>query len=193
MNNSHKLAALLGGLTLVTVSALAQNTDPANNGVSMPSTTPAATPTTPVAPTPSVSTAPASKTNPSTDATQSARRITPSSDANGAVNDSDISRFKAMDTDNDGRVSRAEFTLSAESHLDAASTNGAVIADGKADQVGKAAADDKSATAATATTDTNLSISGNSFETFKRLDTDEDGYLSQAELAAAHRAGANAK
>lgn len=88
----------------------------------------------------------------------------------------DASRFKSLDTDNDGRLSRAEFALANSQTLQTDETSTAKTE--KKHWWNKKKADDK------VTTDVNASAS--STASFDALDTDKDGYLSSAEVAAQH-------
>ena len=162
MNHSRKLATLLGGLSLLTVAAFAQDKDPARTGSTGPAIPPAS---------------------------QSASKSSPSIDSRNSASDTGLSagaaQFKILDSDNDGRISRTEYTASVPKVE--GSANGTVTADAKSTKTEKKhwwSRKDKDTTDATATTDSNLSSSGNTVELFSQLDTNSDGYLSQAELSA---------
>jgi hypothetical protein len=184
MNKSCKLALFVGGLAILTTAVLAQVTpDPVNNGTTMPPTTPVTTPADPMTP-------PLSPTPSAPQVDKSSNTIQPrnsASQANAAARlyGTDTARFKTMDTNNDGRISRAEFTLAGDNQLNAAGSTTPVLIDGSIDKTGTKPWDKKSPQDATATTDSNIMVSANSVEAFRQLDTDNDGYLTQAELAAA--------
>ncbi len=109
-----------------------------------------------------------------------------------ANDDNLASHFKAMDSDNDGRISRAEFTTAksrASAKMDA-NSDGTVSADEKS-----AAKTEKkhwwNRTAADKTDKSTMNSDGTVSSTdtaaaamFDRLDTNQDGYLSESELAA---------
>jgi hypothetical protein len=170
MNKSRKLTTLLGGLVIL-ATALAQVADPAK---------PADPMAPPVSPTPS-----APQVDLSSNTIQP-RNATPPANARAGLYGTDASLFKAMDTNNDGRISRAEFTLSGDNQLNATSNTAPVPVDSALDKTGTKPWDKKSeARDAPAITDSNITVSANSVEAFRQLDTDNDGYLTQAELAAA--------
>lgn len=111
----------------------------------------------------------------------------PDSSANDRVSTSAIhdrmstasTRFKALDTDGDNRISRAEFTLAPNLNLQTGS--GGADKAGQLDTGGRAS----ERRTASATTDSSLEAgrSPRSYELFNQLDTDKDGFLSRAELA----------
>ncbi len=186
MNNSRTFAAVLSGLTLLTVSALAQSggsgsgssssssgSNSGATGVRSSTTSPASTSATPSA-TPSGSTV----ATPSTTTPGAMNSSNANIDVNGNAT---ASQFKSFDTDADGRISRAEF---AASGIAAASLHGS---------------SDTSATSATGTDSTkgekkhwwsrssDKSADSDPAAEFAKLDTDNDGFLSQSELAHAKK------
>jgi hypothetical protein len=82
-------------------------------------------------------------------------------------------RFKALDTDGDDRISRAEFALGSPQLLP-----GDTRAAGETSKDAPHNAGDRKDSPA------NFSGGSNSFERFSQLDTDKDGFLSPSELAA---------
>lgn len=93
----------------------------------------------------------------------------------------DTTRFKALDTDGDKRISRAEFTLAPNLGLQTGNSSDNAA---KEDQ-GEGAARQSSGQVASGVTDSNLTgrQSSSSVALFNEIDTDNDGFISQAELA----------
>lgn len=80
-------------------------------------------------------------------------------------------RFKALDTDRDNRISRAEFTLAPNLGLQTGKGTGVTNKARDLEAVG--------------VTDSNITVrqSSSPVALFNEIDTDNDGFLSQAELA----------
>lgn len=149
MNRIFKILATFGGCTLFAVNAPAQHQHYDK-----------ATP-------------PAKQGTSTTDSNRSDRpRVTTKNDRLTAA----ATRFKALDTDRDNRISRAEFTL--------APNLGFPMPDAAGNNTGRSERKE-----AVGVTDSNItSRQGSSpVALFNELDTDQDGFLSQAELAAHHR------
>jgi hypothetical protein len=93
------------------------------------------------------------------------------------------SQFKNIDSDADGRISRAEFTAAgsaATSLTSGSSTTTGTTADAAAGKTEKKHWWNRSSSSDKASGDMDPS------ETFSKLDTDNDGFLSQSELANAN-------
>jgi len=90
-------------------------------------------------------------------------------------------RFKALDTDNDGRLSRAEFTLAPNLEpVEKAAESTERSSASKTPEAARRSAGQNAAGA----NDSNIGTPTNTAEIFEQLDTDKDGFLSRAELAA---------
>lgn len=147
------------------------------------------------------STMPSSDTSTSTRSTTTPSSDTSTSTTSGAANSSNAnanadlnasagfygpgaSQFKNIDTDADGRISRAEFTTSASTAASLTQSPGttdsttAARADQNAGKTEKKHWWSRSSKSASDDTDPS--------ETFTKLDTDNDGFLSQNELANAN-------
>ena len=108
-------------------------------------------------------------------------------------------KFKAMDTDGDGRVSRAEHAAGARAMFEAMDTNhdGVVTADemtayknskGEANRASEMSSSDK-IKAVDEDGDGKLTAAeheAKSTDMFTKMDTDGDGYLSLSEMTAGH-------
>ncbi len=193
MNHSYKLATLLSGLTLLTTAAFAQQSPkpnpsrPATNTPSSQTATPATTPAEDMTPTyrtnTPASTSPATTTPAASTPANSSTNANTNADLNASAgfDGPGASHFKMIDADKDGRISRTEFTTAGSASLTLdANKDGMVTAEEKAAGKGEKkhwwSRKDKDVTG----TDMN------SAETFAQMDTDNDGFLSQSEMASAH-------
>jgi len=105
-------------------------------------------------------------------------------------------KFKRLDTDGDGRISRAEFAAAKQEKFNKldANNDGVVSADEKAAaSTGKKHwwSSDKAADKSTMDTNQDHQLSATeeaaaADRTFNRLDTNSDGYLSESEFAAGY-------
>jgi hypothetical protein len=89
-------------------------------------------------------------------------------------------RFKALDTDGDGRLSRAEFTLAPNHEPITDDTGVSEPRTVKKNETSRRSAEQNAAGA----NDSNVGSPTNSAEIFEALDTNKDGFLNRAELAA---------
>jgi len=89
-------------------------------------------------------------------------------------------RFKTLDTDSDGRLSRAEFTLAPNQPIEKASGATELSSAPKKPWWSRRSTGQN----ASGATDSNIGTPTDVVEVFEQLDTDKDGFLSRAELAA---------
>jgi hypothetical protein len=171
MNKSRIIATFVSGVTLFAVSAFAQ-TSGSSTGSSSGSTSGSTNRQSPstTSGTSGSSTSGTSSMNSSTTGSTGSSAYNADSSADSA------SRFKSLDTDGDGRISRAEFMAGASTSTDttATSTSSTDSSSGKGEKKHwwSRRSSDKD--------DTDPS------ETFAKLDKDNDGFLSQSELAKDH-------
>jgi hypothetical protein len=147
MNQSIKIAGLIGALSLLAVTAAAQATYPSS---SKPATTPAS---------------------------QASPRASTSVSGSTGNSSIDSARFKSLDTDGDGRVSRSEFTAGSSQIT---GNTGMATETGKEEKKhwwSRKSDDSKSS-------DVAVSERQNSIEQFNQLDTNKDGFLTSDECAA---------
>lgn len=171
MNRSNQLLPFLAAsLSLLTLPALAQSSGSPGSGSSQPST---ARSDRDQRPGPPESTRPGSGASTSGSSADSSRTRASDLDSRTQVNARGSILFDQLDTDRDGRISQAEYTRS--SFQGGVSGKGPVSAQGNAG-------------GATARSGTSTGVGGaasggqTSAETFRQLDTNRDGYLSQDEL-----------
>ncbi len=93
----------------------------------------------------------------------------------------DSTRFNVLDTDSDGRISQAEFTLAPNKPIEDATRGGEAERASTKNPDLPSRADQQNATGVT---DSNIGTRTDVAERFQELDTDKDGFLSRAELAA---------
>jgi hypothetical protein len=123
-------------------------------------------------------TSPATPPPPAQSLTEASSEQKPPAEAGRVTGEA--TRFKALDTDADGRISRAEFTLAPNQPIEEVGS-----AAGNREGIKKPWWSRKSASQnASATTDSNIGTPTNTAEVFEQLDSDKDGFLSRVELAA---------
>jgi hypothetical protein len=181
MKLSRQTTALVSSLALLSVAAFAQQT-PASNPSSNPASTPERMPADPQVTAPS-----AAATNPNarTDTTaragtnaQGTMNAQANSNANaGLFAGPDAGQLAKIDTDHDGRISRAEF-LASDAKMTPLDTNndGVVSAD---EQAAAAKGQKKHWWSRKDSSGAEMDQA----DVFAKLDTNKDGYLSAEELA----------
>jgi hypothetical protein len=203
MNHSRMFATVVSGLTLLAMGAFAQQgggSSSSSSSNATPSSSqqrPASSPsmTTPATPSSTTTTTTPSETT-TVRSSGSSRDATTQYTTSGVANSSNAnananlnagagfygpgaSQFKTIDSDADGRISRAEFTTSASLDLNLDANRDGIVSTEE-----RAAAPDKKGTWTQRSNDGTPDM--NPAETFAKLDADNDGFLSQNELASAN-------
>ncbi|HWA25850.1 MAG TPA: hypothetical protein VG734_09325 [Lacunisphaera sp.] len=172
MKTSSKYLSLLGGLVCLTLSAPAQSYPDSSKGSQSSTTRPSS----------STSSSQSSKNDTMSPSTNDSTSRSNTSSYNSQSSTIAGQRFNNLDKDNDGKISRSEFTLASPQLQSGQNDTGKTE---KKHWWNRNSSDKK----ATSTTDSDVTSASSSVEMFNQLDTDKDGFLSQSELNAQN--GAN--